>query len=188
MSANLPLINDNGFYVTEPPAIVKYLCRKYGRQDLLGHSVKDRCKIDELFSRYSAHRNRICDRINSSVQFKEAKHRRDMVRKEFEEINKGSYWGPVCKEIFANSWYLGYLSVADFFIYETTFYMSGLFPDHFANYEHFGNFKQRFEEIPEIKAYRNSGREKMRLFMVDVADLWGGDPRYINHSPEHKAD
>lgn len=26
-------------------------------------------------------------------------------------------------------WFLGYLTIADFFIYETAFYISGLFPE-----------------------------------------------------------
>lgn len=144
--------------MTEPAAIVKYLCRKFGHPELLGTSIKDRCKIDELFARYSTHRNRICDKINTSVQFKDPAVRRDMVRKEFEEINRGSYWGPICQEIRKNGWYLGYLTVADFFIYETTFYMSGLFPADFAKYDQFNDFKQRFEDIPQIKAYKESGR------------------------------
>lgn len=31
VSANLPYINDNNFYVTEISAIVKYICRKFNR-------------------------------------------------------------------------------------------------------------------------------------------------------------
>lgn len=57
--------------------------------------------------------------------------------------------------------------------------MSGLFPLDFAKYEYFTHFKQRFEEIPEIAAYKNSGKEKLKLFMVDIAAVWSGDPKYV---------
>lgn len=128
VSADLPLLKFNGFFVTEYQAIIKFLCRKFNRLDLLGKTPRDAAKIDELMSRFSTHRNRICEKINRSIQYKEISLRRDMVRKQFEEINKGAYWTPVYNEVIKNGWYLGYLSVADFFIYETAFYMDGLFP------------------------------------------------------------
>jgi glutathione S-transferase len=68
VSTNLPLINDNGFFVTEPIAIVKYLCRKYGRADLLGETIIDEFKIDEMFSRFVPHRNKMCDKFNTHVK------------------------------------------------------------------------------------------------------------------------
>lgn len=68
MSSNLPVLEDNGFMIAEPIVIAKYLCRKAGRGDLLGTTIPDQCCIDELFSKFAPHRNRLCDRINSQMR------------------------------------------------------------------------------------------------------------------------
>jgi glutathione S-transferase len=36
---NLPYLEDSNFVVSEPIAMCKYLCRKAGRDDLLGNSI-----------------------------------------------------------------------------------------------------------------------------------------------------
>jgi hypothetical protein len=87
----------------------------------------------------------------------------------------------VYNEVVKNSWYLGYLTVADFFIYETAFYMEGLFPNEMEKYPHFCTFKKRFEEITEIKAYQESDRDKLNMFMVDVTGLWEGNAKYVSN-------
>lgn len=84
VSGNLPLLSHNDLFITEPMAIVKYICRKFGREELLGKTIKDQCKIDELLTRFSAHRNRICDKINQSAKYNDCNVRRDMLRKEFQ--------------------------------------------------------------------------------------------------------
>ena len=45
--------------ISEPIAICKYLCRKAGRDDLLGTSVEDKAKVDELLAKYIGHRNKL---------------------------------------------------------------------------------------------------------------------------------
>jgi len=75
-------------------------------------------------------------------------------------------------------WFLGYLTIADFFIYETTFYIQGLFPNEYSQIPELQNFKENFEELPAIKAYQASGREPIDLFIMPLGDLWNGNPKY----------
>jgi hypothetical protein len=45
--------------LSEAVAISKYLCRKAGREDLLGISIEDKAKVDELLAKYILHRNKL---------------------------------------------------------------------------------------------------------------------------------
>jgi hypothetical protein len=48
--------------------MVKYLCRKHNRGDLLGKTIVDQCKIDEIFTRYLSHCSRMCERIKVHIK------------------------------------------------------------------------------------------------------------------------
>ena len=52
---NIPYLEDEGFVLSEPIAICKYLCRKVGRNDLLGTSIEDRARVDELLAKHVGH-------------------------------------------------------------------------------------------------------------------------------------
>jgi glutathione S-transferase len=50
-------------------------------------------------------------------------------------------------------WFLGYLTLADFKIAEAVNYFEGIWPEHTKEYPEFTKLRERFNNLPEIKAY-----------------------------------
>ena len=47
---NLPYLIDGDFKLTESTAIVRYIPRKFGKPELLGKTVEDQARVDQLFA------------------------------------------------------------------------------------------------------------------------------------------
>ncbi len=73
--SGLPYINDNDFCVTEIVPILKYICKKANRRDLLGKTLEDevikyfiiQVKIDEVIGKFIATRNKICEVFHFNI-------------------------------------------------------------------------------------------------------------------------
>ena len=63
-------------------------------------------------------------------------------------------------ENFANEheWFLGYLTIVDFSIYELYRYMDMIFPGKMKEFQRLKKIHDMIGEIPQIKAYENSDR------------------------------
>ena len=48
---------------------------------------------------------------------------------------------------------LGYLTLADFYLSEFSYYIEKLSPDAYAQYSFFSRLRKAFEKIPEIRKY-----------------------------------
>jgi len=53
-------------------------------------------------------------------------------------------------------WFLGYLTLIDFSVYELVRYMDWMFPDKMKVFSNLCRIKSRVEALPEIKAYESS--------------------------------
>lgn len=90
-----------------------------------------------------------------------------------------SQYIPTLFRLLENSDYqLGYLTIADFFAYESIFYLTGIYSEKMAQHTHIYKFRENFENIPEIKAYNESNRVTLKTFMNPMKNLWLGDPKF----------
>ena len=62
------MLKYDGFCVTDIVPILKYICKKHNRQDLLGKNIADQCLIEELLSKFTPHRNRIVEKVYSCLK------------------------------------------------------------------------------------------------------------------------
>lgn len=73
---------------------------------------------------------------------------------------------------------MGYLTLADFFAYESVFYLTGFWPEKMSQHQHIYKFKERFENLPAIKAHNESPKVILKTFSNPMKNIWQGDPKY----------
>lgn len=120
----------------------------------------------------------MCDRINAHMQGQYVD--RKQLMNDAEELFRQDYIKSLRRALqkTEGNWFLGYLSIADFFIYETAFYMEGIFKETYEKMPELQLLKANFEALPAIKAYQASDRERLELFLTELGSIWTGNPKY----------
>ena len=88
------------------------------------------------------------------------------------------YIPTVIKLLEQKEYELGYLTIADFFAYESVFYLTGIYPEKMSQHEAVYQFKHRFEQLQEIKVYNESERVTLKTFLNPMKGVWEGDPKF----------
>lgn len=141
---NLPYLIDGDFKLTESAAINRYIILQSGHTELLGKTVKDRARVDNLIG---------------------------VLKDALKEI-RGLYWnkeynnvkGEVLEKartkldyiqnfVGDKQWALGYLTIADFEIAEASYYFEALYPQDYLNWSFWETIRENFNALPAIQAY-----------------------------------
>ena len=123
---DLPFLIDEDFTITGCASLFHYILEKAGRTDLLGHTIEEKVKIDSIKSQHDI-RNAILGLV--CITRPTPNHPQD-------RRNMQNYWTfkiePIlfdyeseCQE---NNWYLGSITIMDFFIYELFNLIEHIFP------------------------------------------------------------
>lgn len=82
------------------------------------------------------------------------------------------------KVLSESEWYMGYLTIVDFILYELLFYFQGYCPRIIED-PVFEAYLQRFESIPAIKEYFSSNRCNHEIATLpEVRAKWRGTRKY----------
>jgi glutathione S-transferase len=142
---NLPYLIDGNLKLTESEAIARYIIKKSGKKDLLGKTIEDEALVDNVLGvidDISTPTVQVC--FNDKFNEEKEKVFTDKVKAKVDAVYK--FLGD-------KDWLLGYITLADFKISEAVNYLQGIWPEHFKEYPKLGALRDRFNELPEIKAY-----------------------------------
>ena len=128
--ADLPFLMDRDFVVTERYPICLYLINKANRKDLLGCSLEDEIKVDIFMSQTEA-----CSfLISQLVQAKDLpeEEKKEKIRMSLESLSQNFL--AEYEQKMVGPFYLGYISLIDFFLYEIMYLMSKILPEKTENF------------------------------------------------------
>lgn len=136
---NLPYLIDDGFKLTESAAIAKYIIRRSGKADLLGKNAQDR-----------GHVNNIVGVITDSMKdIKALFWNKDYENLKIDLLEKfRPRFDALRNFVGENSFALGYLTLADFYLAENLYYFETLYPSEKANYPFWWRIRHSFEALP----------------------------------------
>ena len=139
--------------------MITYAVELSGQKDLLGRSLGDRAKIDSFRLRGNLEDTILSFITNSRPTNKEERLREE--RKITELYHKKIYHMMSIheQECSPDDFYLGYLTVLDFFIYEIMNYFHLLFPKEMAKFPKLNQIQERVAALPQIEDYENSHRK-----------------------------
>lgn len=156
---DLPYLIDGQEHVTEMLPCVQYIAKKYGPRDFLGRSLEDEAQIDMfLWQVDSIFRELIrlgCPMLPAEKIEAHKKKVWLMLKEKMPAIEKFDK---------ANTWYMGYLTVCDFFIYELMGLLTIFFPCASGKCCKLSQIAANVANLERIAAYENSERAiKCRL-------------------------
>lgn len=124
---------------------------KCGRQDLLGKTLHDEAKIDELLAKYVIFNNKLAELFKPQL-YKDGVQT-DRLENLFNELMSLQYFPYVVETLKNRDWLFDYLTIADFFAYESIFYLTGMYYDKLSFHHQLFHFMSRFESIKQIQGY-----------------------------------
>lgn len=147
----LPFLRDGGFVVTGQQGMIEYIVRKAKHPSLLGSTPRDRIKLDAFKSKYE-----VKDNIIALVcQLNRSSGKEGPLRPPHFYWEKNIY--PKLQELEAASagreWFLGYLTVADFGLYEMMNNLLWLFPEIEDKLPNLTALQGRVRALERVKAY-----------------------------------
>lgn len=142
---NLPYLIQGDFKLTESTAIVHYVPLIGNKPELLGKTIEDQALVNQILGVLS-------DIFTPTVQLCMNEKFNEEKEKVFAEKVK-SKADHIHKFINGKEWALGYLTVVDFKLAEAMEYLQGIWPEHAKEYPDLLNIKEKFNALPEIKAY-----------------------------------
>jgi len=149
---NLPYLIDGDKIFTESNAMLHYIPIKAGKRELLGDTDEKFIDVQIYFSfglDIINEFNRIyfgVDNEKPEVKFAESISN-GFLKKKLEIINK---------DMKGKEWQTGFLSIADFQLFEIVDLLHVIDASKLEPYEHLVSFRKRFMEIPQIKAHLES--------------------------------
>lgn len=141
---NLPYLISGDFKLTETSAIIRYIAT-IGKPELLGKTIEDKGMVDNILGVLD-------DVFTPAVQLCFSDKFNEDKEKIFAEKIKAKV-DRIYTLLGKNDWLLGYLTVADFKIAEAVNYFEGIWPQHIKEYPELLKLRERFNNLPEIKAY-----------------------------------
>jgi len=167
---NLPYLVDGDQNITESEAIFAYVCIKAGKHDMIGKN-EDRVTLirlsgvlKDLFMKLAM----IMYTTKSREQAGEGVNR-------FMENNGNLIFSQIEEILEKSQWLLGYLTYLDFFLAELVERSNDMDSDLgtkiMAKFPKVQALEKRIHELPQLKAYRDSGRFKSRPYFLAEA-IW----------------
>lgn len=128
----MPYIIDGDLKISESDVLPRYVIKKSGRLELLGNDPRDMAMVDNVI--YV-----VMDLWNPISQL--------FFNKKWEDEKTGAFYklkfkfGKLEKFIGAKQTTLGYLTLADFFIAEFSYYVEKLFPEEYSKLKFFQSIR-----------------------------------------------
>lgn len=147
----LPFLAEGKFVVTGSIPMCLYVIDRFGKEELLGRDLKDQAIVDMYLWTIDS----MSGIINLNCQKKS--------EEQIQEFKESQWTNAVAPKIqkyedFAQEggWFLGYLTIIDFSIYELVRYMEMLFGPKMQKFPRLQHIKNRLAELPQIKIYECS--------------------------------
>ena len=126
---SLPILKDGDFTIVEVVPIAKYICRKFGRLDLLGETAFDEAKIEETLIRQLQFKNSLMmevipkDELSSNDSRVRARFHKNSFRGTDEEelFGRHQQYGEQKRMGYGLADYTGFLPLRDEFCYQWIF-------------------------------------------------------------------
>lgn len=142
---NLPYLIQGDFKLTESSAINHYLVAIGNKPELLGKTIEDQAVVTEILGVLG-------DILTPTVQLCFNEKFNDEKEKVFNEKIKTKATN-IYNFVKGKEWALGYLTLVDFKLAEAVEYLQGIWPEHVKEFPDLVSLRERFNELPEIKAY-----------------------------------
>lgn len=141
---NLPYLIDGDFKLTESRAINSYIIKKSGKTELLGKNLKDEARVECLIGVFTDVRTALMPLVFDPEWKNKLNDAVAKITPKLDELSK--FYGD-------NEFSLGYLTLADFYISEFSYYVENIAPEVYAKYSFLKKTRTAFEALPEIKKY-----------------------------------
>ena len=141
---NLPYLIDGDFKFTESKAIIYYAVAKAGKTELFGKDLKDQTVVMQLQGVYQ-------DAMTALIPL--------FWNPKWEEALEGALGKVVPKLELMAKFYgekefaMGYLTLIDFVVAETSNHIEKIAPEVFAKFPFLAKTREAFNNLPEIKTY-----------------------------------
>ena len=168
----MPSLLHGDFEVTEIVPIGKYICRVANRYDLLGANLQDEVTMDNFIIKLFYIRKTYLE-ILSSV---DPTNEETFAKESTEKITalKEKMITELIEWLRTKEWYMGYLTLVDFLLYEILYCFRGYHPNVF-NDPALMTYMGRFEGIPQINKYFKSGKCKYKIALnPELEKRWKG--------------
>lgn len=122
----MPCLNHKGFEVLEIVPIGKYICRASNRAELLGKTLRDEVTIDSFISKTFHARNIYLEAMSGLENGDESIFEQQMFEKM--KVLRMTFLQELSEILSYRDWYMGYLTLADFILYNVLIYFKGFVP------------------------------------------------------------
>lgn len=163
---NLPYLIDGDYKLSETSAIIRYLPRRLEKPELLGKTLQDQGRVDQILGLLSDVQMAIIGGLREEGW--EPK-RAEIYGKAQEKLNQ--------LEAFVQENYaLGYLTIADFKLVDFVHVLTELFPEETKDLKKLRSIAATVFEIPQVKKYLATGvRTVFAPFVKANVTLPGGN-------------
>ena len=141
---NLPYLIDGDVKISESSAIERYIIARSGNTELLGKTLHDSAKVNEIIGVLEDIRTAVAKLFNDKEYETKLKEAWEKVKPKLDNLQKF---------VGNKDWYLGYLTLADFGIAELSYYVEKLFPEEFKTYSAVLRIRSNFDNLPQVKEY-----------------------------------
>jgi len=166
---NIPYIIDGDVKITETVALMNYVPVKGNKKELLGATDVDKIKVSEAISVLNDLRASIRNTCFTKGDFKQ----------EIEDmLTKGqakAYLTHFEKILEKRDWIIGYLTIADFWLFEQLELILTIDNTKLEPYPNLVKFYQKFLEIPQVKAHRESDKFFKTWFWPGANPTWNNN-------------
>lgn len=145
----LPYLQEGNFRITGSVPMCLYIIDRFSNGELLGKDLKDQALVDMYLW--------TIDSMNGiiNINCQKGKSEEEILRlKEYQWRNavvpKLQKYEDFAQE---NSWFMGYLTIIDFSIYELVRYMEMIFGDKMQEFPKLNSIAKNIQELPKIKEY-----------------------------------
>lgn len=168
----MPNLRHRNFEVTEIVPIGKYICRVAKQTDLLGKTLRDETIIDSFISKTFHARNIYLEATTALENENEIVFEQQM----FERLKvlRETFLKEVGEILKVRDWYMGYLTLADFFLFNVLVYFIGFVPS-LVTEDSILEFMKRFEALEPLKAFFKNGKANYPPGLADTINKkWKG--------------
>lgn len=144
---NLPYLIDGDFKLSESTAIIRYIPKKFGKPELLGKTVEDEARVNQILGVITDVQNTLSTALRAEGFQDKKAETYEKVSAKLVDLNAN------VKENYA----LGYLTIADFRLSDFFYLISSIFPEETKDLKTLATIPATFYEIPEIKKYLATG-------------------------------
>jgi glutathione S-transferase len=164
---NLPYIIDGDKKITESSALLYYIPIRAGKRELIGDTDDKFIQVQVALNVVEDARSEVSHLCWTKGDFKAEKE------KAFSEGKLKTKLEIFNKKLEGKEWLTGFLSIADFVLFETLDWVLAIDPASLDAYPNLKTYHQRFLELPSVKAHRES-ESFVKLWLPPNMATWSG--------------